>query len=179
MTKNKDKSSLLVNGITEDQKGFLYNYAKDQLGSRSRTKAILNIIDKEMGKPSPTKRIELPKMPKVMVNPYRKKVELSLRFKDYLMLDKIVEETDSSIQYYIISLILENLYDYQRLDGEQIELLRKSNYQLHKIGVNINQIAKAINEGDKRSLDIEKLDSYIKDHVEAVKILLAQSQKKI
>lgn len=175
MKKNKDKSSLLVNGITEDQKDFLYNYAKNQLGSRSRTKAILSIIDQEMGNTSTTQTREIPSP---IENPYRKRVQLSLLYEDYLEIEKIAQETDSSIQYYIISLILKDLYDYQRLDGKQIELLRKSNYQLHKIGVNINQIAKAINEGDKRFLDIEKLDRYIKDHVDKVKILLAQSQKK-
>lgn len=170
-----NKSELKVRGLSQDQKDFLYNYAKDQLGSRSRSKAILHLIDKEMGK---TSTIQTREMQSTIEDPYRKRVQLSLLYEDYLEIEKIAQETDSSIQYYIISLILKDLYDYQRLDGKQIELLRKSNYQLHKIGVNINQIAKAINEGDKRFVDIEKLDSYIKDHVETVKILLAQSHKK-
>lgn len=175
MKENKDKSSLLVNGITEDQKDFLYDYAKNQLGSRSRTKAILSIIDKAMDKPSPIKKREMPTM---MVNPYRKRVELSLLYEDYLQLKEITGDTDTSIQYYIISLILKDLYGYQRLNGTQIELLRKSNYQLYKIGVNLNQIAKAFNEGDRRKINLDTLGKFIKDHVEIVKSLLAESQKK-
>lgn len=73
---------------------------------------------------------------------------------------------------------MKDLYGYQRLNGTQIELLRKSNYQLYKIGVNLNQIAKAFNEGDRRKINLDTLGKFIKDHVEIVKSLLAESQKK-
>ena len=52
---NEDKKiSLKVRGLTPEQKEFLYQYAKDELGCRSRTKAILHLIDEKMGKePTP------------------------------------------------------------------------------------------------------------------------------
>ena len=40
--------SFLLNGLTQDHKDFLYRYAQNELGSSSRTKAILALIDKAM-----------------------------------------------------------------------------------------------------------------------------------
>lgn len=62
--------------------------------------------------------------------------------------------------------------------GSELELLRKSNYKLHKIGVNVNQIAKAINVGEDRVLPINQLREYIEQHVALVQNLLLESSKK-
>ena len=62
--------------------------------------------------------------------------------------------------------------------GSELELLRKSNYELHKIGVNVNQIAKAINVGEDRVLPINQLREYIEQHVALVQNLLLESSKK-
>ncbi|WP_156471099.1 hypothetical protein, partial [Moraxella lacunata] len=40
--------SFLLNGLTQDHKDFLHRYAQNELGSSSRTKAILALIDKAM-----------------------------------------------------------------------------------------------------------------------------------
>ena len=80
--------------------------------------------------------------------------------------------SDSSMQHYLIKLLVSNLYNEKILNGTEYELLRKSNYQLHKIGVNLNQIAKAINEGEHRKVPIETLAQYIEQHVNIIKKIL-------
>ena len=42
------KSPFKLLGLTQDHKDFLYRYAQNELGSSSRTKAILALIDKAM-----------------------------------------------------------------------------------------------------------------------------------
>ena len=97
---------------------------------------------------------------------------MSLLEHDYMTLKEIAEKNDSSIQYYIICLIRKHLYNKHELLGSEIEVLRKSNYELHKIGVNINQIAKSINYGLNEKVDIERLGKKIKGHVAVVEDIL-------
>lgn len=69
-------------------------------------------------------------------------------------------------------MIRNHLYHKHELLGNEIENLRKSNYELYRIGVNINQIAKAINAGHKINFDINMLNSQIKKHTEKVEKIL-------
>ena len=102
----------------------------------------------------------------------RKKFQISLIKNDYDNLEKLSKNSDSSIQHYTISLIRNHLYKGHELLGNEIEVLRKSNYELHKIGVNVNQIAKALNMGEQANLPINHLHRQIKTHVEKVEKIL-------
>lgn len=169
MNEDKEKSSLKVRGLTPEQKEFLYQYAQNELGCRSRTKAILHLIDEKMGVEPTHKEYDYQPTgePKK-----RKRLQLSLLPQDYENLKKAAQMSDSSMQHYLIKLLVSNLYNEKILNGMEYELLRKSNYQLHKIGVNINQIARAINEGEQRKIPVEKLAQYIEQHVDIIKQLL-------
>lgn len=59
--------------------------------------------------------------------------------------------------------------------GDEIEVLKKSNYELYKIGVNVNQIAKANNAGDMIELPINQLYNQIQKHIKVVQDLLKSS----
>lgn len=76
---------------------------------------------------------------------------------------------------FFYCLILEHLYNQKRLLGDEIEVLKKSNYELFKIGVNFNQIAKANNAGDKMELPINQLYNKIQNHIKVVQDLLKSS----
>lgn len=170
-------ATLLLHGLTEDQKIWLYHYSQ-QLGSRSRTKAILSLINEKMAEQK--KGHTAIREPDVKSNA-RKRVQLSLNESDFLNLKDIAELTDSSIQHYIISLILNDIYSEKvRLLGNEIEQLKKSNYELHKIGVNINQIAKAINsrEMDKAPAYLEEISTIVNNHIAIIKTLLYINGKK-
>lgn len=170
MTKNK---SLLVHGLSDQQKEFLYDYAQKELGSRSRTKAIIALIDKEMGKEP--KKIDYIAPLATVTNGKKKRLQISLREAEYNLLDEFTKNNDTSIQFYVVSLILKDLYNKDRLLGNEIEGLRKSNYELYKIGVNINQIAKALNMGEQANLPINHTQQQIAKHIEKVEKLLRDS----
>lgn len=214
--------SFLLNGLTQDHKDFLYRYAQNELGSSSRTKAILALIDKAMcaeatqnqndfsDKNSQNElRVQAIKNKKIYIEKNQQKIQnrnqqiqeaklqkdhqlaqtlsrkkisvdkkrlqISLPIYDYEYLEKLANNSNSSIQYYTISLILEYLYNQKRLLGDEIEVLKKSNYELYKIGVNVNQIAKANNAGDMIELPINQLYNQIQKHIKVVQDLLKSS----
>lgn len=105
----------------------------------------------------------------------KQRLQISLPIYDYEYLEKLANNSNSSIQYYTIALILEHLYNQKRLLGGEIEVLKKSNYELFKIGVNVNQIAKANNAGDKMELPINQLYNKIQNHIKVVQDLLKSS----
>ena len=171
--------ALLVHGLTDKHKDFLYAYAQEKLGSRSRTKAILALINEKMTNDQVMNK--QPIQQENLTSNKKVRIQFSLREHDYNLLCEIVKNTDSSIQHYIISVILNLLYDDKvRLLGNEIEQLKKSNYELHKIGVNINQIAKAINAGekDKVGIDLNNIYDSIESHIEIVKTILAKNTKR-
>ena len=100
-------------------------------------------------------------------------------------MNEIAKNTDTSINYYIIRLILNNIYSKNvKLLGTEIEQLRKSNYEIHKIGVNINQIAKNLNTAnlDTNNKDLAsfylELDKTLKQHLEQIRVILESSLTK-
>lgn len=211
-------ASFLVKGLSQNQKDFLKMYAQKNLGSNSRTKAILHIINQMMENElnNQKKNNEVSDIQKKAIkqrNLYisehekmiqennraialarkqknyeaaaslskqkfkvqKKRVQLSLPVYDYDFLLELADTSQSSIQHYISTVLYNHLYNDKKLFGIEIEQLKKSNYELHKIGVNINQIAKANNAGDMRELPINKLHEFIENHVKNVQKILKNS----
>lgn len=206
-------------GLTQKHKDFLHRYAQNKLGSSSRTKAILALIDKairaeELQKLSDetcqdelknqaitNKQRYIEKHQEQIKNHHKaiqeaksknnhdlikilsrkklsiekKRLQLSIPIYDYEYLEKLAKNSNSSIQYYITVIIIDHLYNEKRLLGNEIEVLKKSNYELYKIGVNVNQIARANNAGDKVKLPIDELYNFIQIHINFVKSLLNKS----
>lgn len=174
------KMSLLVHGLTDEHKDFLYSYAERELGSRSRTKAILALINEKMActttfVPAETLTGISHEKP-INDSGKKKRIQISLKEHDYNNLLKVCENTDTAPINYIIRLILNNIYSENiRLQGNEIENLKKSNYELHKIGVNLNQIAKAINSDEKVNFDLDKLAFELKYHINLVRKILSEN----
>jgi hypothetical protein len=59
-------------------------------------------------------------------------------------INDIAESRLSHRNHYLVSLIMAHIGQPQ-LQGDTIETLRQSNYELSKVGTNLNQIAKAFN----------------------------------
>lgn len=77
---------------------------------------------------------------------------------------------------------------YEHITGEfiptvnEVQALRDSNYQLHKLGVNINQVAKAINSGTATSLTLKELQNIsdtIDNHFRKVGTLLQAARRRV
>jgi hypothetical protein len=176
-------SSLLVHGITEEHKDWLYAYAEKELGTRSMTKAILALINEKMQ--SGEKLMISPEQIDRAQPQSKKRIQISLREHDYNILNEIAINADTSITYYIIRLILNNIYSANiKLLGTEIEQLRRSNYEIHKVGVNINQIAKNLNNADlnKNNKNLAsfyiELDKTLKQHLEKIRVILESSLTK-
>lgn len=73
-----------------------------------------------------------------------KRLELRLPLSVYEQLTQKAEARLSDRNDYIKSLIYEDI-DQPQLLIDEIEVLRRSNYEMAKIGTNLNQIAKAFN----------------------------------
>lgn len=137
-TRLTTREILRVDGVTDTTKKALQNEALKRYGKANASLLVRALItdelrkNQEFNKPkidfeSVTVRVEL-RLPKVAVD------ELSER----------AERVFSDRNYYINSLIYEHLGSPQ-LQLQEIEVLRNSNYEMAKIGNNLNQIAKAFN----------------------------------
>lgn len=203
-------------GLTQKHKDFLQRYAQTHLGSSSRTKAILALIENAMKQElsldsdekdslkeqavknkqayifqhqeqikNHNQEIQLAKsqgnhelaesLSRKKHGIKRQRIQFSLPIYDYEYLNKLAMNSHSSIQYYITAIILGHLYSEKILLGNEIEVLKQSNYELFKIGVNINQIAKANNAGDKVELPVNKFYSFVQNHVKLVEKILKSS----
>ncbi|ABM60740.1 mobilisation protein (plasmid) [Verminephrobacter eiseniae EF01-2] len=72
------------------------------------------------------------------------RVELRLPRAALEQVNDLAEGRFSARNYYLTNVILAHLGQPQ-LHGDEIEVLRRSNYELAKVGTNLNQVAKAFN----------------------------------
>lgn len=163
-------------GLTQEQHDFLYEYAQNQLGSKSRTKALLHLIGEKMNGATVIDRVKQERLDEPSTNSKdTKRIQFSVLQADYDNLTKIAKSTDSSIQHYLRCLVRSNLYGKYELLGFEMENLRRSNYELYRLGVNINQIAKALNTGHdvevKRQL-LDDMRKQIAEHTSRVEKIL-------
>lgn len=108
----------------------------------------------------------------------KKKLTIAVREFDYECLSKLADDTDTGIYYYINALIINHLYNEKRLLGNELEVLRKSNYELARIGINLNQIARVMNENGKDvPLELGYIKHAIHIHTETIKELIQKSVK--
>lgn len=112
----------------------------------------------------------------------RVRIYATLFKKQFIQLEKLCEYRKVSTNYFLKSCVLKAIGRKYILDGNELEQMRISNYNLTKIGSNINQIAKRINTMNSyESSDIKELNnlvSGIKDHIEEVRKVLEMTQNK-
>lgn len=91
-------------------------------------------------------------------------------------------EQSMSLNQYIRLLLITHLAKEPVPTTKEVQALRDSNYQLHKLGVNINQVAKAINSGTATSLTLKELQNIsdtIDNHFGKVGTLLQAARRRI
>lgn len=169
-------TTFLLKGLTQEHRDFLRNFAQNVLGSKSRTKAILHLIDEKMNGITAINSIKQEKLGEPPSSSKdTKRIQFSVLQADYDNLAKIAKSTDSSIQHYLRCLVRSNLYGKYELLGFEMENLRRSNYELYRLGVNINQIAKALNTGHNIEVKRQMLDDMhkqIAEHTSRVEKIL-------
>jgi hypothetical protein len=83
-----------------------------------------------------------------------------------------------SVQRWIVNCVRHSLTHQPQFGMEDTKALWESSYQLRAVGRNLNQIAKAMNEGKEATItttQIEKLWRYIQQHTEKVSVVLGGS----
>ena len=180
---------LKVRGITDEQKSRLSEIALARFGSPNVSRLIRDLVNQaieetnRLDEPQPTankaKGYVAPKSPvfsyeKNRISPTGR-IELRLQIGERLALNELADAAKSSAQHYLVNLIRYHLTKCPSLLGAELEELRRSNYQLAVIGTNLNQIARALNSGQHRSLEltmIEKLTVAVKKQVRSMRDVL-------
>lgn len=90
----------------------------------------------------------------------RSRLEIQLKNKEQLSALALTQ--GMTLNRFIVMLLHNYTQDTKIMSATQIQALRESNYQLYQLGKNINQIAKALNQGKPVSLTSQKLDDLAK-----------------
>lgn len=132
---------LRVDGVSADLKKQLQAAALQKFGKASASELVRHLILEHLAK---EKKQTSPAMKVTAQSEPSKRLEIRLPVSVYSEITKRADAKFSDRNYYVKSLIYEHIGQPQ-LHGDEIELLRKSNYEIAKIGSNLNQVAKAFN----------------------------------
>lgn len=133
------REMLWVDGVSPDTKEQLQEAARRLYGQANASLMVRSLITSHLAKSS------APAFPMTAAQVEDTvRVELRLPRAAVERINDLAEERLSGRNYYLTSLILAHLGQPQ-LQGDEIEVLRRSNYELAKVGTNLNQIARAFN----------------------------------
>ncbi len=169
---------LEINGVTVEHKERLRAIAFQKLGRKSATFLIKDFIGKVLSENDVSTPCQKPSLQKQEENSKKERLEIRLLNGEMTSLNAIAESRLSSSPYYVTSLIRAHLSKTPQLQGDELEELRTSNYQLLSIGRNINQIARQLNSFyDKKitSSDIQ----YITDQINILNDTIKSHTKNI
>ena len=130
---------LRVDGVSPETKKQLQEAAKRLYGKANASLLVRSLIAGHLSKSDATAS---PLTAAEAGDTVR--VELRLPRAALDKVNELAEGRFSARNYYLISVILSHLGQPQ-LQGDEIEVLRRSNYELAKVGTNLNQVAKAFN----------------------------------
>jgi hypothetical protein len=109
----------------------------------------------------------------------RRELRLPRRLDDYLA--RCAKTGKMSVNRYAISILMGYMEQHPTLTDDEVRALYQSNYQLVKIGNNLNQIARKLNAGETVSLtsqSIADLVAFIDAHTDKVGELIRQHRKR-
>jgi hypothetical protein len=135
----RDKTNMLwVDGVSPEQKEKLQQLALKRFGKANASLMIRHLISESL---TDDRGPEV-KASDLAADPAR--FEMRLPRPVLEAIEHRAEIRLSTRNYYIGTLIYKHLGHAQFL-GDEVEILRRSNYELAKVGTNLNQIAKAFN----------------------------------
>ncbi|MCL2635636.1 MAG: MobC family plasmid mobilization relaxosome protein [Betaproteobacteria bacterium] len=178
-----DTSIFKLRGVGTDQKKRLAALAKERYGRASASLYVRHLIDDALAsnpvpqaKPTPAASKHVVKLPKPQFTEQKNRrspvsrMEIRLQQGERLALNAVADQAKSSPQFYLAALLRAHLLRHPQFLGADLDALRESSYQLAKIGTNLNQVARALNAGERRRgvelKAIEALAVEVKKHVE-------------
>ena len=114
-------------------------------------------------------------------NTVKNRFEVRISSKEMNTLSQIATNENVSINRYVALLVKQHLYKHAPLTEGVANALLQSNYQLLRIGRNLNQIARQLNIGegvDLTSQKIEALNDIIDKHTEVVGQVLQVNRRR-
>lgn len=110
-----------------------------------------------------------------------KRITVRLPEKDRAYLLAVSRQQHCSVNDVVRTIIQSHIRHYPFLTGNETDALYQSNYQLLRIGRNINQLAKQFNRGEGGSISsrqIHELADFIGRHTDKVAHVLAVNRKR-
>lgn len=170
---------IYLRGFDSEQKKLMKEEAKALTGKNSINSFIHYLVDKHFNSTKDNEikykfhnEVTIDELPYPISFKERKRKQMTLYKNDLLNLEFLAKKSDCELPYYISALIRNHLYKSIELTGNEIEVLRKSNFQISGIGNNLNQIAKRVNLDmgiDYHDIElIKKLIIQIDSHIQLV-----------
>ena len=110
------------------------------------------------------------------------KPSLKLNSVETAFLREAADQADMSISAFIRLALLSHLTKTSILNNEEVRALYQSNFQLLRIGRNLNQIARAVNAQEPVDLTSQKITAVmnvIDDHTRKVRDLIVSNQERL
>ena len=172
------RDMLRVDAVPAETKEQLKTAAKDLFGKPNVSLLVRHLISEHLAKKSAPSNAYVQNVDDFV------RLEIKLPKSAVEELERRAESRLSSKTYYLQSVLFEHLGANQ-MQGDQIEVLRRSNFELSKLGTNLNQIAKALNilliTGDGRRPELGKkiaaIRTDIRKHTSHVLTLLESKTK--
>lgn len=177
------RSILRVDGVSQEDRDALRELGKQRFGKANASLVVRQLIAEEL------ERVQ----DRPPVKPTEQQVRKQIRLPESLMkeLEEQAELHLSDTGFYIQNILIRAL-KFPALHIDELEILRRSNYELAKIGTNFNQLARAFNtiikmNGSGKPPEVAKklaaARTEIKMHIKTVQELLEnqlliQSKKK-
>lgn len=111
-----------------------------------------------------------------------RRLEIRLTEQTKLELEELAKAEGMTLNRYIVMLLHSYTTKEPVLSTNEVDAIRKSNYQLYKIGHNLNQIAKSMNAGLPNSIsntEITKLKTVIDEHMTKVHQLIDKNYDRL
>jgi hypothetical protein len=172
------RDMLRIDAVPAETKEQLKTAAQDLFGKPNVSLLVRHLISEHLAKKPAAGNAYVPNMDDFV------RLEIKLPKSAVEELERRADSRLSSKTYYLQSILFEHLGANQ-VQGDQIEVLRRSNFELSKLGTNLNQIAKALNiliiTGDGRRPELGKkisaIRTEIKKHTGHVLTLLESKTK--
>jgi len=129
---------LIVDGVSDDVKKALQESAKARFGQANASLMVRELIAQHLQKYASNIRPGTPH------EDVRDRVEIRMPRLALKAVDERAENVFSTRNNYIVGLVMADL-GIPQLAPAEVEVLRRSNYELSKLGTNLNQIARAMN----------------------------------
>ena len=168
-----------VHGLTEEEKETLKQLALQHTGKANISGFVKQWLRAQRDKPTIPKLY--PTIPAASTQQKTMRLELKLppHIADYLTQGAKIGKM--SANRYALAILAGYIDQHPILTGNEVTALYQSNYQLVKIGNNLNQIARKLNAGETASLtsqNIAELAAFIDQHTDKVGELIRQYRKR-